>query len=136
MALAPELIAAYEKAEYAAGGAVLRVGERNDAMDALLAKHGVSGAAYLSAANPRSERLPELHNAARFAVLEAAVRKTGRFYVHGEARDPQGAWPAEQGLLVLGIGCEEAAALGRTFEQNAIVYIERGKAPELVLLVS
>jgi hypothetical protein len=37
-------------------------------------------------------------------------------------------------VLVLGMAREDAVALGRALDQNAIVFVERGKAPELVLL--
>jgi hypothetical protein len=37
-------------------------------------------------------------------------------------------------VLVLGIAREDAEALGRRFGQNAILYLEKGRAPELVLL--
>ena len=35
----------------------------------------------------------------------------------------------------MGIPRAEAEALGRRLEQNAIVWIEKGRAPELVVLV-
>jgi hypothetical protein len=37
-------------------------------------------------------------------------------------------------VLVLGIARAEAEALGREYGQNAIVFAEKGRAPELVLL--
>jgi hypothetical protein len=134
MPLAPELIAAYETAEYAVAGLVLRVGERSDALDALLDSQAVAVAAFMTAANPRSVRLPARENAARMQALEAALRKAGHAYLHGEGRDPQGKWLAEPSLLALGIARPQAEALGRAFAQNAILFIERGRPPELVTL--
>ncbi|MGH8720503.1 MAG: DUF3293 domain-containing protein, partial [Burkholderiales bacterium] len=52
----------------------------------------------------------------------------------GEGRDPQQEWPAEPSVLVVGIARAEAEVLGRGYEQNAIVFVEKGKAPELVML--
>ena len=52
----------------------------------------------------------------------------------GEGRDPEGDWPAEPSVLAVGISRHEAEVIGRSYEQNAIVFIERGKAPELVAL--
>lgn len=134
MALDPELIAAYETAEYAVAGRVLRVGERSAALDALLEAQGVQGAAFLTAANPRSVRLPARENAARMHALEAAVREGGHAYLHGEGRDPQGKWLAEPSLLVLGMSRAQAEALGRAFGQNAILFIERGSPAELSIV--
>jgi len=36
-------------------------------------------------------------------------------------------------VLVIGIYRANAEALGRIFGQNAIVFVEKGKAPELVI---
>ena len=51
----------------------------------------------------------------------------------GEGREPDGSW-REPSRLVIGIYRENAEALGRLFGQNAIVFMEKGAAPELVLL--
>lgn len=134
MALAPQLIAAYETAEYAVGSVVLQIGKANGALDALLAARGASSAAFVTAANPRSERLSEADNAARLAALEEAVRKLGHSYLRGEGRDATGQWGAEASFLVLGISKQDARSLGRAFGQNALVFVERGHAPQLVLL--
>jgi predicted nucleic acid-binding protein len=48
--LTPQLIAAYETALYAiADGPVLRIGERNAALDGLLAQRAVASAAFITA---------------------------------------------------------------------------------------
>jgi hypothetical protein len=41
-------------------------------------------------------------------------------------------WPPEDSYLVLDIGVEDAAELGRTHEQNAVVAGSIGKAARLV----
>ncbi len=51
----------------------------------------------------------------------------------GEGRDPFGAW-AEPSFLVIGIYRANAEALAQLFEQNAIVFCEVGRAPELIVL--
>jgi hypothetical protein len=38
-------------------------------------------------------------------------------------------------VLIMGIPRADAEALGRRLEQNAIVWIDKGRAPELVVLV-
>lgn len=132
MLLSPELIAAYEQAEYAVFDRfVLKIGRRSPALDALLEAHGATSAAFITAANPRGERRSEEDNRAALAELEASLAYP--FY-RGEGRDPDGKWPAEPSLLVLGIARGEAEALGRACRQNAIVFIEKGAAPELVML--
>jgi uncharacterized protein len=132
--LTPQLIAAYETALYAiADGPVLRIGERNAALDGLLAQRAVASAAFITAANPRGEPRSDAENEAAMASLRASLSWP---YLEGEGCDPEGRWPAEPSVLVLGIGRGEAQALGRRLEQNAIVFIEKANAPELVLLAT
>lgn len=128
----PEQLAAYRQSEYAVfePEIVLRVGEPNPALDRLLAGAGVASAAFLTAANPRSERRPAEENRAALARLE---RSLGRPFLRGEGRSADRSW-REPSLLVLGIPRGEAEALGREYAQNAIVFVEKGRAPELVVL--
>jgi putative PIN family toxin of toxin-antitoxin system len=132
MLLSPQLIAAYERADYEVHGHfTLRIGRRSGALDALLEAHGAASAAFVTAANPRGEKRADADNRAALAELEASLACP--FY-KGQGRDPDGNWPAEPSLLVVGIPRGEAEALGRAWRQNAIVFIEKGAAPELVML--
>ena len=132
MLLSPQLIAAYQQADYVVHGrCTLRIGRPNAALDALLDEHGAASAALVTAANPRGEQRSEDENRAALAALEASL--AWPFY-RGEGRDPAGSWSAEPSLLLVGIARGEAEALGRALLQNAIVFAEKGAAPELVLL--
>lgn len=132
MLLSPDLIAAYERAEYVVHGKLtLKIGQRSAALDALLEAQGATGAAFVTAANPCGERRSDEENRTALEALEASLAYP--FYP-GEGRDPEERWPAEPSLLVIGVPRAEAEALGRAFRQNAIVYIEKGAAPELVML--
>ena len=132
MLLSPELIAAYERAEYVVHGKLtLKIGQRSAALDALLEAQGATSAAFVTAANPRGERRSNEENRTALAALEASLAHP---VYPGEGIDPEGGWPAEPSLLVIGVPRGEAEALGRAFRQNAIVYIEKGAAPELVML--
>jgi uncharacterized protein len=132
MPLTPDLIDAYEGALYALeAGPVLRVGEPSAELERLLDVHNATSAAFVTAANPRGEQRSHAENARAMAALRAALALP---CLAGEGRDPEGRWSAEPSVLVLGIARWEAEALGRRFGQNAIVYVEKGAAPELVLL--
>ena len=141
MPLPPELIAAYVNADYVVFGKmpgdpelVLRVGEPSGRLDAMLEAAGAATAAFLTAANPRSEPRGEAENASAFQTLESLLGQS-QFRLHrGEGRDPEGRWAPEPSILVLGIYRANAMALGALFAQNAIVFVEKGQAPELVLL--
>jgi len=121
MPLSPELIAAYENADYvvfADPELVLKIGEPSRRLDALLEKEGASTAAFLTAA---------------LAKLDQVIAAAGYPWRAGEGREPGGSW-VEPSRLVIGIYRDNAQVLGRIFGQNAIVFVEKGGAPELVVL--
>ncbi len=109
---------------------VIRIGEPNAALDQLL--DAAATAAFLTAANPRSERRSDEENRRRTAELRQALSTAGHRHLEGEGRDPAGGW-SEPSFLILGIQAAEALALARRFEQNGFVWCERGAAPELAL---
>ena len=136
MPLLPELLAAYKEADYVIFGEpelVLKIGEPSARLDALLDEEGAPSAVFITAANPGSEPRPPAENAAALEKLDQIVAAAGYPWRAGEGREPGGGW-REPSRLVIGIWRENAETLGRLFRQNAIVWIERGKAPELVIL--
>ncbi|HXL75419.1 MAG TPA: DUF3293 domain-containing protein [Burkholderiales bacterium] len=136
MALAPELIEAYENADYVVftdPELVLRIREPSPRLDALLAAEGATAAAYITAANPRSEQKTDAENESAGATLDELLARSGYPRYAGEARDPEKRRAAEASVLVIGIYRDNAVTLARIFGQNAIVLIEKGKAPELVI---
>ena len=138
MPLTPELLEAYRSAEYvvfAEREIVLRVGEPNAQHEALLAGHGARIAAFVTAANPRGEPRPEAENAVANSALQNLVSAAGYPHYFGEGRDARRTW-SEPSFLVIGIYRQNAEALGALFEQNAIIFCEAGRPPELVVLDS
>src|SRR3954462_11670481 len=136
MPLTPELLDAYRNADYvvfADPQVVLRIGENNPQVDALISAEGAKTAAFVTAANPRGEQRSDIENGVANAALQNFVAAAGYPHFWGEGRDPFGSW-AEPSFLVIGIYRNNAEALGQLFEQNAIVFCEVGRAPELVVL--
>jgi glycine/D-amino acid oxidase-like deaminating enzyme len=135
--ISPELIAAYENADYvvfADPELVLRIGEPSARLDALLEKERARTAAFVTAANPHSKPRPAAQNAAALDALDRLIAAAGYPWRAGEGREPDGKW-IEPSRLVIGMYRENAEALGRLFGQNAIVFIEKGAAPELLVLI-
>jgi len=131
-----DLIEAYESADYvvfAEPELVLKIGEPSARLDALLETEQSSTAAFVTAANPRSEKKSAAQNAAALAVLDQVIAAAGYPWRAGEGREPDGSW-REPSRLVIGIYRENAEALGRLFGQNAVVFVEKGAAPELLVL--
>lgn len=136
MALSVQLLQAYRNADYVVFGErniVLRVGERNAALDALMSAQVPASAAFITAANPRGEKRSDTENGVANAALQNYIAAAGYSHWWGEGRDPFGGW-AEPSFLVAGISRGNAEALAQLFEQNAIVFCELGRAPELVVL--
>lgn len=136
MPLAPELLAAYEKTDYVVFGEpelVLRIGEPNQDLDELLAAEGASTAAFITAANPGGRARSHWQNEIANAALVRSQTEAGFRCFEGEGRAPDGSW-AEASVLVVGIPRADAEIVGRAFGQNAIVFLERGRPAELVLL--
>jgi hypothetical protein len=134
--LSPEQIDVYKKADYVVFSelqVVLRIGKKNAALDELIAAEGATSAAFITAANPRGEKRADTENGVANAALQSFVSAAGYPHFWGEGRDPFGSW-SEPSFLVIGIYRANAEALGQLFEQNAIVYCEIGRAPELVIL--
>ena len=137
MPLAARLIAAYRAAHYAVYGEpelVIRIGEPNADLEALLEAEGTTTATFVTAANPRGERRSDNENAMAFESLKKWLNEKRYRYRTGAGRDPEGAWSPEASVLITCIARADAVALGRRLEQNAIVFIEKGGAPELLLL--
>src|SRR5687767_10880991 len=102
MPLAPEVLAAYQNADYVVFGdteLVLRIGEPSPRLDALLDSHEAATAAYVTAANPRGEKKSAADNAGASAVLDDLIAKSGYPRYPGEGRDPDGRWGSEPSVL-------------------------------------
>lgn len=112
---------------------VIRIGELNSGLDELLEAEGGATAAFITAANPFGVPQDEWQN--KLAMIALSQVLEGKYPCYsGEGRDPKGEWRAEPSLLVIGISRAGAEDLGRRYDQNAIVFIEKGGAPELVAL--
>jgi hypothetical protein len=133
----PEQLAAYAKALYVVFGSPeleLRIGEPNADLDALLAAEGASTAAFVTAENPGGVAASAWKNEIANAALVESQSAAGYRCFEGEGRDPQKRWKPERSALLVGISRADAEALGRAFGQNAIVFVEIGREPQLVVL--
>ena len=132
------LQAAYRATDYvvslAAAPLVLRVGVESQPLRELHALWRVEGSAFLTAWNPYSRAASPDFNDAANERLRARCRQGGWSVLEGHGVYPEGGWPAESSLLVLGMDRDSAIAVGREFEQNAIVWSGAAAVPELVLL--
>ena len=135
MAIAADLLAAYTATDFVVfdGGErwSLHVGVASARVDALLDRHGATCATVVTAFNPRSRVLAPEANEARHRALVRMLEERAVTFLLGEGRDPSGRWTAETECIVFGISLAEGLEIARRFDQNAVVFIERGKAPRL-----
>lgn len=85
----------------------------------------------VSAYNPYSQELSMEENQRRHQLLEELLTASRFDYYPAVGRSATGDWE-EPSLLVLGLSYDMARALGTVFEQNAIVFGERGAVVEMV----
>lgn len=101
---------------------------------ALQQAHRVQSSAFITACNPYSQRTDSCDNHQRQQALVQQLCAAGYTVLPGIGQHPSNNWPGEESCLVLGVGRDEASALGMQQEQNAIVWSGPDGIPELVLL--
>ena len=133
----PETIQAYHETEYRVASEqslVLRIGEYNESLSRLYISNLLDSCAFITACNPCSRSLSDVVNAHRYEELGRELQRRGLKYFQGEGKHPVGGWPGEASYLILGLSLEAAKALGKEYEQNAIVWCGSDALPQLVLL--
>ncbi|MGG5810454.1 DUF3293 domain-containing protein [Falsiroseomonas sp. CW058] len=119
--------AAYARTDYEAGGIVAHIGARSPALDALLRAGGVRRAAFVTAWNPYSRKMPRGWNDRMLDRLRGAAR--GRILAEGWG---SGHGWAERHLLLAG-DPRRIAVLARRFRQHALVAVAVGKPVRIIL---
>lgn len=122
------LRAAYQAAQYEfnADGRTytLRVGEQNEAVPDFLKSHNATGAALITAYNPASLQLGQVHNTMANRALMSDLKDAKVQVFLGEGRDTAGLWPPEPSFLAVGIERSHAEALARKYGQYAMLWID------------
>ena len=114
-----------------AWGLRFRIG-RLDALHAgWLRDRRIRSFAFITAWNPLSTDHPAPVNDLANRALEHALQRAGLTYCPAfhVADDPEA--PSEASFWIENIDPDQAVALGRQFEQNAIVFWQEGGVPEL-----
>ncbi|NJB87607.1 hypothetical protein GGR26_003391 [Lewinella marina] len=129
-----KLAQAYRNAVYVVNGYELKIDEPHPDFDAWLSRRGHRYYLILTAFNPYSTPLPEPVNEARHHTLIELLDRRGMPYVAAAGSDPEGGWPEERGVCLLDPSPEAGCAIGRLYQQHAIVVGRRGESPDLVWL--
>ena len=109
----------------------LYIGQLNARLDRLLLKCDRTTWALITAFNPYSQCLSPAENQLRHQALIKYLQPLRLTTIAAAGKDPHGLWTPEQSVCALGITPIQAQETGRVFEQNALVYGELGKSPQL-----
>jgi hypothetical protein len=112
----------------------LKIGAYCRELDELYREVGVSSAAFLTAWNPHSQPTEQKTNEMAQEKLKNSLRIRSIHFVDGIGTDPEGLWPVEPSVFAIGISHNDAISAGRTFGQNAIVWISSNAVPQLELM--
>lgn len=135
--LTADLLRAYHETHYVVNtlpSLVLRVGQFSPELQRLHRTWGVCCSAYLTACNPRSQPMSAARNTALMAQLRRRMDGLGLTALPGIGHHPQGGWPGEESLLVLGLERLAARSLAADFDQNGLLWSDIHAVPRLLLL--
>jgi Protein of unknown function (DUF3293) len=111
---------------------VVRIGQSNPELDALLGAHGAHHGVFITAANPRSQPQSDEVNHAANERIRQTFTERGLVALPHTGRSPAGDW-SEPGFFVLDLARDDALDLAAQFDQFGIVVAERGKPAKLLL---
>jgi hypothetical protein len=135
--ISPLIIKAYLETDYCVFGEspfVLRAGLANESLAKLYRRFKTNCGVFVTAFNPCSHDVGDAANKARQAELAKELNGRNLIFFDGIGKHPSGEWAAEPSYFVLGLSLETAKALGKKYDQNAIVWCGSEAIPELVLL--
>jgi hypothetical protein len=113
---------------------ILRVGSVSKPLLTLYQQQGIRCGVFVTACNPYSQLLDEEANSVRQADLKGELNRRKLIFFNGTGQHPTGDWPGETSFFVLGLPFEAAKALGKKYQQNAVVWCGEDAIPELILL--
>tara|TARA_R110002167_G_scaffold55792_6_gene158402 strand:+ start:873 stop:1400 length:528 start_codon:yes stop_codon:yes gene_type:complete len=130
--LPPALVQAYFEARYCFNAdskeIVLTIGNHSDELQEFLESNEYKTWAFISAYNPYSEELSDQENAKRQYLLKQTLEDLSYSFIEGKGGSDDKSW-SEPSLFIPDVSIELAESLGVRFQQNAILYGERGFAP-------
>ncbi|KAB7627870.1 DUF3293 domain-containing protein [Alkalilimnicola sp. S0819] len=109
----------------------LQPGQPCAALHALYRERGAKCALFISACNPFSRLCSEQVNAAAQQRLRAVLKQESDCVLEAVGGDPAGEWPDEPAFLALGLARERGLALGRAFDQYAVLWAGADAVPWL-----
>ena len=136
--IAADKIRAYRATDYRLGHTdqdiVLAVGLRSNRLASLFAAKGVTCGAFLTAYNPRGTQKSDAENDQAHEQLATQLATHGLETIEGSGSEEGTDWPSEKSYFAFGLSRDSSIAIGKLFDQDAIVWVGESAVPELVLL--
>lgn len=135
--ISPVTIKAYLETDYCVFGEsqfVLRAGIPNESLAKLYKRLKTNCGVFLTAFNPFSDDVGVAANTVRQVELEKELNRRNLTFFDGIGKHPSGEWAAEPSYFALGLSLEAAKALGKKYDQNAVIWCGSDAIPELILL--
>ena len=134
----PELIRAYQDALYCVHiedkTLQLEVGESNEVLNQIMREYACNSCALITAHNPRSKILTDTENKNRSTKLEQMIKAQSFLFYPGFSTDKNETWPKETSFLIFNISLQQANILANQFQQNAFLWISKGKPVDLKIV--
>lgn len=126
----------YRATDYHCPDAAVTVkpGFSSETMARLTAGLPEKGYAFITAWNPGSEPVSSARNLKQNSMLEKIITQKQYIYFEAKGIPHQQGWQPEDSFLILGITRDDAAALGREFNQRAILYGRGAEPPQLLFM--
>lgn len=112
----------------------IKIGQANPALEILLEQQNASTWAFVTAWNPKSVLLSQIENETRHQALIKWVEQENYLYFNGKGMGSDKNWEPEISLFILNIPKAKAVEIGKYFNQNAMVFGQKGDLPELLIL--
>ena len=112
----------------------MHISQKNELADTLLSQFMAQSGIVITAYNPYSELLSDEANKKLNSELEHELQTAGYSLFNALGQDGKGEWPGEPSFFVTGIDKNTAEAFAKKYQQNAIVWHEKGSASELLLM--
>lgn len=109
------------------------IGQENEVLQTFLKENEITNWCFITAWNPFSNTLSTEEN----SVLNESLRLDLKDYkiLEAQGKDTIGNWPPEPSFFVANISEYQAIALGKKYQQNAIVYGTINEPAKLITLV-
>ncbi len=119
-----DLLEAYLKTQYHLSNTAIyiQIGALNGDLDSFLIDNNAYSWCFISSDNPQSNLLTPEENERAYKTFKIDMNEKGIRFWPGMGIGADSDWPPERSLLLLDVSKKVALAIGKQYDQKAIVY--------------